>query len=241
MKEMQTLRQLFDAHRGRLVGKIDHFFDDYEPFLASLRNAGPRVLEIGVHGGGSLELWQAYFGEGAAVHGIDIDPKTRDHCPAGARVHIGSQSDASFLVQLADEFGPFDLVIDDGSHQMSDQRASFELLYPRLTDGGLYICEDAFTSYWQEFGGGLGKPGSFMEFTKQKLDELHAVWSDEMSATWFSDHTRAISILSGAVIFQRGSLAEPRYVSRAGEHYASQPITQLRAAGIERGVQPEDS
>ena len=93
---MRSLRQLFDEHQGRLVGKVDHFFDDYEPWLAPVRGGNVRVLEIGVYRGGSLELWQEYFGASASVHGIDIDQRAAEHCPDGARIHIARRPTKSF-------------------------------------------------------------------------------------------------------------------------------------------------
>ena len=151
---MTSLRELFDTHCGLALGKIDHFFDDYERYLSSLRlRDSVRVLEIVVHGGGSLELWQQYFGPNAKIHGIDIDPSVLGNCPEGAQVHLGSQDDTGFLTEIVAEYGPFDLVVDDGSHMMSHQIKSFEVLYPSMQAEGVYICEDAFTSYWPEYGG----------------------------------------------------------------------------------------
>src|SRR5215207_423787 len=45
---------------------------------------------------------------------------------------------------VADEFGDeeLDLVIDDASHRLEPTRTSFETLFPRLRDGGLYLIED---------------------------------------------------------------------------------------------------
>ena len=37
---------------------------------------------------------------------------------------------------------PLDLVIDDASHRLEPTRASFDMLFPRLRPGGLYIIED---------------------------------------------------------------------------------------------------
>jgi cephalosporin hydroxylase len=58
-------------------------------------------------------------------------------------VHRGDQSDQSFLHDLARRHGPFDIVIDDGSHVNAHIRASFEALFvDHLKPGGYYIVED---------------------------------------------------------------------------------------------------
>ncbi|MEM7139532.1 MAG: class I SAM-dependent methyltransferase [Actinomycetota bacterium] len=226
---MPTYRELFDAHRGRLIAKINHFFDDYELHLARVRRDGIRILEIGISGGGSLELWLAYFGTDASVHGVDIDPAAIENCPPGAHAHLGSQIDVEFLHGLCDRHGPFDLIVDDGSHLVEHQIATFEALYPTMSADGLYICEDSFTSYWPEYGGGVGEPGTFVEYAKRKVDELHAFWVDDGSieATAFTASTRSITILSGAVLFERAERAAPTYDARAGDHAYSGTVAEL--------------
>ena len=49
------------------------------------------------------------------------------------------------------DYAPFDIIIDDGGHKMSEQISSFRMLYPNLNKGGLYIIEDLNSSYWDEF------------------------------------------------------------------------------------------
>src|SRR5262249_33219395 len=44
--------------------------------------------------------------------------------------------------------GPLDLVIDDASHLYGPTRASFEVLFPMLVPGGLYIIEDWAWGHW---------------------------------------------------------------------------------------------
>ncbi len=225
-----TLRECFDAHRGRLAGKVDHFFDVYEKHLARFCGTDVRVLEIGVDRGGSLELWQKYFGAEAAVHGVDINPEAAGFAPAGCKVHIGSQVDQEFIQAILDEHGPFDVVIDDGSHLMPHQIQTFEMLYPTLSEDGLYICEDAFTSYWQEYGGKLRGADTFMEYAKALVDDLHAFWilDEDYSPGPFTRMTEAIHFYSGAVVFQRKAVVEPVYVLRAGETCSSVEIAELK-------------
>ncbi|MFU8765384.1 MAG: class I SAM-dependent methyltransferase, partial [Haliea sp.] len=214
-----TLRDCFDSHTGRLIGKIDHFFDDYEVHLQRFRNTAVRLLEIGVHGGGSLELWRRYFGQQATIHGVDIDPAAADKAPPDCPVHIGSQADPSFLRSVLMDHGPFDILIDDGSHLMPDQIATFDIAYPLLAPGGIYICEDAFTSYWREYGGGTDRPDTFIAFAKQRVDDLHAFWrlDDAVQPSAFSLSTRSIHFYSGAVVFERQTVAAPVYTVRHGE------------------------
>ena len=81
------------------------------------------------------------------IFGIDVDPK----CAAfdgTAVVRIGSQDDPKFLRDVAAEMKGIDVVLDDGSHVGRHQRASFDVLFPLLSDGGIYIIEDVCTSYW---------------------------------------------------------------------------------------------
>jgi hypothetical protein len=49
------------------------------------------------------------------------------------------------------EFGDelLDLVVDDASHYYIETRASFELLFPLLRPGGIYIIEDWGWAHWR--------------------------------------------------------------------------------------------
>lgn len=229
---MRTLREIFDGHEGRLVAKIDQFFDDYEPHLTRLRRDDVRVLEIGISGGGSLELWRSYFGPTASIHGVDLDPAAVANAPEDSIAHLGSQTDRELLLSIVEEHGPFDLIIDDGSHQVEHQIETFEILYPTMVDNGLYICEDAFSSYWPVYGGGLRRPGTFVEYAKDKIDELHAWWRDGDSVPTgaFAATTRSITFLSGAVLFERVVRPAPRYELRANSASHSMSIEELHEA-----------
>lgn len=228
-----TLRECFDAHMGRPIGKIDHFFDVYESHFVRFRDTPVRLLEIGVHQGGSLELWRRYFGEQAHIHGIDIEPAAAARAPEDCPVHIGSQEDADFLARVCQAHGPFDIVIDDGSHLMAHQIRSFECLYPRLSERGLYVCEDAFTSYWPAYGGGPGADQTFMDYARTLVDELHADWSAEAEPTEFTRGTRGIHFYSGTVIFERQPTAEPVYITRGSGGESALGVEALRRAAEE--------
>jgi Methyltransferase domain len=149
----------------------------YECHLDSFRRRPLRLLEIGIGGygggpqagGASLRMWRSWMPK-ARVVGIDLH--ARDFCEPRISTFAGSQSDGDFLRRVEATAGPFDVVIDDGSHVSSDVTTTFDVLWPLLRPGGVYVIEDLGTSYLAEFGGGPpGTPGTSIEMLKQLIDE----------------------------------------------------------------------
>lgn len=133
---------------------------NYHKLFLRFRDRRLKILEIGVggyqdedRGGQSLATWRDYFPQ-AEVTGIDIQKKVLDLGPRVA-IRQGSQVDAEFLAALVEERGPFDLIIDDGSHRNEHVVESFRLLFPGLVPGGVYVVEDVQTSFMPRFGGSL--------------------------------------------------------------------------------------
>src|SRR5450631_861307 len=144
------LYQLWTStHHGH---KWTHYFAIYQAVFGPRRADPMRILEIGVLLGSSLRLWKQYFANPETlIVGIDIRPECVEFdAPAdGIRVRIGSQADAEFLKSVVKEFGPFDLIIDDGSHHSSHMITSFNHLYSEgLKDNGIYFVEDLHANYW---------------------------------------------------------------------------------------------
>lgn len=122
------------------------FLRFYEPFLRPMRFANVSVLEIGVLNGSSLAMWSEYFTSGRIV-AIDVEPSAKRFETGRARVEIADQGDIADLVRVATQYGPFDLVLDDGSHFWDHQITSFRYLLPFVKPGRFYILEDLDTSY----------------------------------------------------------------------------------------------
>ena len=130
-----------DKHKKGL-GKL------YEKHISHLRK--PNILEIGIKKGASLRAWLEYF-PGANVVGVDIQKVE----VLGTTVCVGNQNDGKFMHQIGKELGPFDIIIDDGSHKPEDQIVSFNALYKTaLKPGGLYCIEDGDASIygWVDIG-----------------------------------------------------------------------------------------
>jgi hypothetical protein len=150
MRGHATLAQLAMTARTD-KGDADHTFqgvsylDIYERYFRPLRRKPLRILEIGVLGGASMRLWKRYFPK-AQIYGLDLDPACRQHEEDRITIEIGSQADSGALARLS-EHGPFDIVIDDGSHVNRHILASFAKLWRHVTPGGIYVIEDLGASY----------------------------------------------------------------------------------------------
>ncbi|MDZ4748612.1 MAG: class I SAM-dependent methyltransferase [Saprospiraceae bacterium] len=136
-----------------------HFYTPiYEKWFQHLRHKPISLLEIGVggytkthQGGDSLRMWKRYFYKGN-ITGIDIYDKS---ALQENRIKIvkGDQTDRAFLTELTNADGPFDIIVDDGSHVQSHIITSFETLFPLMKPGSIYVIEDTQTSYWPKYEG----------------------------------------------------------------------------------------
>lgn len=195
----------FLANRSRAVlDKWIHYFPIYHRHFERFRGQAVRVLEIGVYRGGGLDMWQAYLGDKAAMVGIDVDPLAQQAVLGRHRVELGDQEDPEFLMQVAKDHGPFDVIIDDGGHTMSQQIVSAETLFPVLNDGGVYLVEDCHTSYWADYGGGLGKPESFIEWAKKRIDDMHSRYDPgiDQNSIW-ATHVDGMHVYDSVVVFDK--------------------------------------
>lgn len=173
IKASNDLETFFLGSKHKNMYKWLHYFEVYDKVLNRYRNRNVTILEIGVSNGGSMEMWKSYFGEKAVIVGIDINPKCKSFETDSIKIEIGSQEDEKFLGGVAKKYGHFDIIIDDGGHTMKQQILSFRMLFPVLSSGGTYICEDCHTSYWTGYGGGYNRKGTFIEFAKRCVDGLN--------------------------------------------------------------------
>ncbi|QGZ60818.1 CmcI family methyltransferase [Paraburkholderia acidisoli] len=198
------LHKYFLNNSHKRLHKWVHYFDIYERHLARFRGKAPVMIEIGVFGGGSLAMWKEFFGQDCKIIGIDINPDCKAHEAEGIEIFIGSQDDPDLINQIFKKYPHVDIVLDDGSHMMRHMTTSFDLMYERVDRNGVYIVEDTHTCYWPEYQGGLREPGSFMEFTKNKMDELNAIHSrGAVPISNFTKSTDSIVCYDSVVVFER--------------------------------------
>ena len=167
-----TLREMHDAHSGKVCDKWDHNLAAYERIFQDFRILPVTMLEIGVQNGGSLELWSKYFGNGRSFIGCDVDERCSQLTFADERIHVivgdsSANATKSRVLSLASQF---DIIIDDGSHASGDIVKAFANYFPLLRDDGIYVAEDLHCSYWAGYDGGLSFPLSSISFFKRLVD-----------------------------------------------------------------------
>jgi len=138
-----ALREHFEANTsGPGIYKWLHYFEIYDRHLSKFVGKDVHILEIGVYSGGSLGMWRSYFGPGARITGVDVEPACKSYENDHTRIVIGDQEDRAFWRKFWAESPPVDIVIDDGGHSSEQQRVTLEECLPRLRPGGVFICED---------------------------------------------------------------------------------------------------
>ena len=129
----------------RMVGR-------YEELICGLRPR--RIVELGICEGGSTAFF-CLLARPERLVAVDIKSRPTAGLEAfinqhglqdRLHTHYGfDQADVSGLRQLvANEFAgqQLDLVVDDASHRLGPTRTSFNVLFPLLRPGGVFVIED---------------------------------------------------------------------------------------------------
>lgn len=143
---MKTLDEIFNKFKSdkRSNENGHNYTRQYEDILSKYRELPIKYLEIGILNGESLRAMREVFPNAESIVGLDINTECKIHEDKDKHifVEIGNATEPGFLSGVTKEYGTFDIILDDGSHVNKDVIKTFELLFPLLNDGGLYIIED---------------------------------------------------------------------------------------------------
>jgi hypothetical protein len=198
--------------RGSDKGNQDHMFkgesylEVYASYFEKKRDEKIKFLEIGVLGGGSLRMWRKYF-TAADIVGVDINPGVV--APPGTTVVIGDQSNHNFMRKVSDEMGPFNIVIDDGSHIIKHSISAFEAIWPLMPPKSIYAIEDTRMFYVQplvsmpgmKYNAGLKEGQEYMENDRSEFDQF--ILSKVHDIDWHRGDVRRIGIHPMQIVFQK--------------------------------------
>ena len=137
---------------GSTENKPPHYLPIYQRYLADITAPAPVILELGVHRGDSLEMLADYF-PAALVLGVDANDMDLAFSTPRIKAYQGLQDDPALHARILAEnkITAYDLIIDDCAHIGSLAATSFQILFPKLKPGGLYIIEDWGAGYWPKW------------------------------------------------------------------------------------------
>jgi hypothetical protein len=212
---MNDLEKYFYSNTGNLIHKWKHYFEVYERHFSKYRGTDVVMVEFGVFQGGSLQMWKNYFGPKAKIYGIDINPKCKMLEEDQVEILIGDQEDRGFLRSLTKLIPRVDILLDDGGHTMKQQITTFEELFPHVDKNGVYLCEDLLTSYRPNFGGGYKDPASYIEYSKNFIDQLNAWHTHTPETLSVNDFTRTAHSLhyyDSILVIEKHPMEQPSHV-----------------------------
>ena len=148
--------------------KVDTYFENYESAFEGLQKSNLVVVEVGVLDGGSLRMWQGFFGPTSRIVGIEKNTKAEELRSLGFEIFIADQESKEDLRKVFEEIGPIDVFIDDGGHTAKGQIISSLVAAKYVKDGGVIIVEDTHSSFASDFG--MPHKYSFANWVHQVAD-----------------------------------------------------------------------
>ena len=194
--------------------KVKELIDQYERAFSRRPGLRPRhILEIGMWDGGSLAFWNEILRPEKIV-GVDLNAREdsayfRDYAQTrGLQSTLRSywgidQADAQALLRIVEqEFGgALDMVMDDASHFYEPTLASFQILFPLLPEGGLYIIEDWAWEHWEEYHSPSHPWAGKRSLTPLVFELVEATGTSPRLIT-------SVEVFQGFVIIERGPAPE---------------------------------
>lgn len=186
--------------------------DSYLHFFSSVSHA--RIVELGIFQGGSSMFLGVTLNNLEKLVAFDRSPE-HPVVPGLVRkygladklsLHFGTDQDSPQVAATVQKElnGQIDIVIDDCSHQYGPTRGSFQMLFPLLRPGGLYIIEDWWWAHRPRY---QGKDAYWHDepALTNFVFELAALQGSQPS--WIASTT--LYTYGGMVIVQKGSGAVP--------------------------------
>jgi hypothetical protein len=194
---LQTRTDKADSHR------FTEFYYDY-----CVKYTSPKLLEVGVSDGCSLNMWSQFYPTGEIV-GMDIDISTfmsgqripydatlREVKIGNITVYSGDQENKDDLLKSLNYHKEYDIIIDDGGHTMKQQQITLGTLFPYVKSGGLFIMEDLHTSFhggYNPFDGNLSTYEIIEKISMNERFESPYITQDQVD--YILDNTKSSKLL----------------------------------------------
>lgn len=121
----------FEGHQGH------NYMPHYQAALEPVAGQITKLLELGVYRGASLFMWRHLL-PGAHIYGVDNNPQIAS--TARITVVTGDVTDKAAMNTIGQSLGPFDVIVDDASHNPNDVLTAYTQLAPHCRR--YYFIED---------------------------------------------------------------------------------------------------
>jgi len=207
-----------------VLGKARSMVED--SIALSRRRKIGKIFEIGIFKGGSMILNDLVFAP-SRIAAVDFNPApveamTRYIEKTGKsdviRPYYGiDQSDRQAMEKvLSGEFPDrdIDMIVDDASHLYEQTRAAFNISFPYLRPGGLYIIEDWGWAHWS--GDFWQKDNPYFGARPAMSNLLIELF---MLAASRPDLIESVEVVCSVITVKKGQGKMPEGDFDLGEHY----------------------
>ena len=150
-KSLDELLNFYGSDKANIFSKKNikgHGFSKfYTKHLDKFKNDQLNILEIGSFAGASAAAFVKYF-PNSNVFCFDVNISNFEYLSKKIHVYgidINNEKKVEQAIKnifLQNKFKNFDLIVDDGSHNLSDILLSLNFFFKFLKDKGLYVIED---------------------------------------------------------------------------------------------------
>ena len=154
--EKKNLDQLFEYYKSDKSNKKHGFSELYTQNLIELRNKKTNILEVGSYAGSSAAAFVKYFPK-SSIYCFDINISKFIYSSKNIHVfgldinNIKKVENVIKEIKRKGNFENFDLIIDDGSHYLSDILFTLKFLFKHLSSKGHYVIEDFMHPNYYEY------------------------------------------------------------------------------------------
>ena len=158
----------------------------YENKLKKFKDKKINILEIGSFSGASAAAFSKYL-PNSKIYCFDVNISNFNYVSKNIYVYgldINNQKKVKKIVNkifLDTNINFFDLIIDDGSHNLSDILSGFKFFFKFLKNKGLYVIEDYKHPNYYEYNKNIDHilVDEFLENLKNKKFFTSKIFSDQ--------------------------------------------------------------
>jgi predicted O-methyltransferase YrrM len=223
--DTKELKTGYSIHDTFLLGKPKHMVE--KTVALAQHQSVRKIFEMGILQGGSTVLYDQIFSPEKIV-AIEHDPKPVDALANYIANHDkGDMVKPYYAINQADAIAmgkvllaefpdrDIDLIVDDASHLYQETREAFNISFPFLKKGGLYIIEDWAWAHWH----GDYWQKSQNPFLKGKVAMSNLLIELFMLAASHPEFIENIFIDHNIITVKRGDGALPTGKFNIADHY----------------------